>query len=119
MIWRAYFTQENILSYGLAFVTVWFGVNEIFYPDVWVGFIPGFLAIEGFRTALVIAHGMILTFCGILLALNYYRAGAAGVLAIMLAGIVIHLTWIGIYDIAVRDFGLLTIAVILAMKREE
>lgn len=101
---------ELILSWFLAFVVLWFGLNEVFFPQNWVGLIPNFL--RDFGVLLIIIHGVVLASCGIALVLNFYRKIAALIIALLILEIIINLLIIsGLSDIVVRDIGLLGMAI--------
>ena len=107
---------EQVISYALAFVVVWFGTNEIFAPGDWAAFVPSFLGTDSLALSLVVVHGLLLTASGLLLAFNFYRRIGAIVLALMLAEIIVSLlVESGLTDVAARDIGLLGIAVALAL----
>lgn len=97
----------DVLSYALAFVVSWFGINEILSPVDWVTFAPSFLGGGALATDLVVFHGIILTTCAILLVFNYYRWIAASVLVLVFAEVITELIVVtGLSDLAVRDIGL-------------
>src|SRR3989344_7216728 len=102
--------RENILSYFLAFVVIWFGINEIFNPESWVVFLPEFFENFDVVNILVIGHGILLTLCGLALVFNFYRKYIAIILSLILANIIVTLLFSsGLSQIAVRDVGLLGI----------
>lgn len=107
-------TTEHILSYSLAFVVIWFGVNEVLSPQNWVAFVPSFFGDGQLAVWLVISHGVALTAFGLALFFNFYRKIAAALLALMLLEIIGNLILeSGLSEIAVRDIGLLGAATAL------
>ena len=106
----------TVISYALAFVVIWFGVNEIFTPGDWAAFVPAFLGTDAFATFLVVVHGLLLIAAGLALAFNFYRRIGAALLTLMLAEIIVSLLVnSGLTDIVARDIGLLGMAVALAL----
>ena len=116
LFFLAFTKAENVLSYFLAFVVGWFGLNEIFAPQEWVTFAPSFLGSGTLAISLVVIHGVILVSCAILLFFNMYRRIAGIVLALIFLEVVTDLIiQTGLSDIAVRDIGLGGMASALAM----
>lgn len=102
---------EIVLSFFLAFVVLWFGINEIFYTQNWVGLVPEFLKNLFPVNLLILAHGTVLTLCGIALVFNIYRKIAAAAVAFLLLEIIINFLFVsGLSSVAVRDVGLLGMA---------
>jgi hypothetical protein len=114
---RTFFTPSRIVSWGLAFVVIWFGINEIISPRDWVAFAPAFLGSGGLALFSVFLHGTVLCACGLLLVFNHYRRLGAFILVLLLTEIII-LLWIegGLSDIVVRDIGLWSMALALSLK---
>lgn len=111
------FNNENILSFFLAFVVIWFGYNEVTNPEQWVAYVPSFLGGGSMTEYLVVAHGIILILSGLSLIFNFHKRTAAFVILLMLAGIVFTLLSVsGLDEIAVRDIGLLGMALALTLK---
>ncbi|HAO64704.1 TPA: hypothetical protein DCQ44_01850 [Candidatus Taylorbacteria bacterium] len=114
-ILRIVTNPENIISYALGFVVMWFGLHEIFSPQDWVVFAPPFLGDGTFTISLVVIHGIVLVSCALLLFLNIHRRIAAIILTLVFIEIIITLvTQSGLSDIAVRDIGLCGMALGLA-----
>lgn len=112
---RVVTNPENILSYALGFVVVWFGLHEIFVPQEWVTFAPPFLGDGTLALSLVVIHGMVLSICAALLFLNIHRTIAASVLALVFVEVITGLvTQTGLSPVAVRDIGLFGLSVGLA-----
>ena len=109
--------RENILSYALGFVVLWFGINEVMNPAAWSVFVPEFLGTGEWINTLVLLHGILLIISGLGLIFNFYRRLFAGIVAILLLGVIFSLISVsGLDEIAVRDIGLLGIAIALALK---
>ena len=97
----------DVLSWSLAFVVGWFGINEILWPAQWTTFAPGFLGSGQLVTYAVMLHGIVLTSCALMLVANYKRGIAAAILVLVFAEVVLELiAQMGLSDIAVRDIGL-------------
>ena len=93
-----------IIRIGISLVFLWFGLNQIFNSNYFLGYLPDFafeLPIK--PTMLVLMNGVFETIFAILLLLGFYTRITALLLAIHLAGITINL---GFNEIGVRDFGL-------------
>lgn len=112
------FNRETVLSFFLGFVVLWFGGNEIMSPERWTVFVPAFLGITGdLLNYLVVAHGIVLALSGICLIFNFHRRLAASVVFLMILSIVFTLvSTSGLDEIAVRDIGLLGMALALALR---
>src|SRR3989344_1681351 len=109
--------RENVLSYFLAFVALWFGYNEVTAPSDWVGLVPEFLGSGNALVYLVFTHGVVLILCAMALVFNFHRRAAAGVLGLVLLGIVGALVMKGgVSDVAVRDIGLFGMALALWLR---
>lgn len=104
--------RNSILSFFLAFVLAWFGIHELFTPVDWVVFVPSFLGGGSLATASVTIHGIVLIVCALMLIFDYHRRLASGIVAIMFAEIIFTLLKSsGLSDVAVRDIGLLGMAI--------
>ncbi|HEU0085391.1 MAG TPA: hypothetical protein VFQ59_00305 [Candidatus Paceibacterota bacterium] len=110
--------RENVLSLFLAFVVIWFGVNEFTNPASWTAFIPQFLNVSGeMARYMVMAHGAILVLAGLALVFDWKRRSAAFVIFIMILSIVATIIMgEGLGEIAVRDIGLLGMALALSLR---
>ncbi len=110
--------RENILSLFLGFVVIWFGIQEVTNPEDWTVFIPSFLGNIMAATTLVTIHGIILIAAGLSLGLGWHRRLAAGIIALMLASIIVTLfSGEGLSEIVVRDIGLFGAALALSMRK--
>ena len=110
---------ELVLQIFLAFVVIWFGINEIISPADWLVFAPAFLGTSGLALALVLAHGIILTLSGLLLVIGKFTRVVGIILSLMLIEIIVNLIISsGLTDIVVRDIGLLGLALAIALTRK-
>ena len=109
--------REIILSWFLGFVVLWFGANEVLYSPKWVSMVPKFLGTGEVAGYLVILHGVILILCGLAFIFNFRRRMAAIVIVLMLLEIIFSLLAEGgLNPIAVRDIGLLGMALALTFR---
>ena len=107
---------QTILRLFLAFVVIWFGLQEIFTPDTWVTFVPTFLGQGSLALDLVIVHGIILTVCAVLLIFKLYTRLAAWIVVVLLLEIIINLIFkSGFSGLVVRDIGILGMALAIAL----
>ncbi|MCL5733790.1 MAG: hypothetical protein M1334_04030 [Patescibacteria group bacterium] len=98
--------RNLILSWSIAFVVIWFGVNEIHSPQDWVVYAPSFLGTGRLADNLVLFHGLLLCVSGAALVFNFYRRMAALIIFLMI--LEISATFIfqtGVSDVVVRDIG--------------
>ncbi|OGD33682.1 hypothetical protein A2833_03510 [Candidatus Azambacteria bacterium RIFCSPHIGHO2_01_FULL_44_55] len=111
---------EIILSFFLAFVVLWFGINEILYTQDWTGLVPNVLKNLLSVNLLVLSHGITLTVCGFALIFNIKRKIAAAVIVVLLLEIVINFLFIsGLSGVAVRDVGLLGMALAIIFIKSQ
>lgn len=92
---------------GLAGVFLWFGINQIIDPVSFMGYLPEFLLNMDSARTLVVANGIAELIAGILLVIGIGVRPVALLLGVHLIAIIISL---GYNDIAVRDAGLLALA---------
>ena len=111
---------EIILSFFLAFVVLWFGINEILYTQDWTGLVPNVLKNLLSVNLLVLSHGITLTVCGFALIFNIKRKIAAAVIVVLLLEIVINFLFIsGLSGVAARDVGLLGMAIAIIWSKSK
>lgn len=106
------------LRLGLAAVFMWFGVSEIMNPAQWTGFIPNWaVSFLGMSAAtLVVANGIFEILAAVLLVLNILSRWVAFLLLIHLFVIICE---VGLGPIGMRDFGLMIMALALALISED
>ncbi len=111
------FNRENILSFFLAVVVVWFGFSEVSNPEKWLSFVPSFFGEGEVIRYMVIAHGGVLLLSGFAILFNFRRRFFAFVIALLLLAIVANFFQEGgISPTMVRDIGLFGLALGLAMR---
>ena len=109
--------RGKVISFFLAFVSLWFGVKEISSPEAWTAFVPSFLGTGKTLVYLVVFHGIALTLSGLAVLFNFHRRIAAGILALMILQIIVEFfSNSGLSETVVRDIGLFGMALALTMK---
>ena len=94
----------GILRLSMALVFLWFGLNQVFNPSFWVGYLPSWtynLVVSA--NTLVMLNGFFETILSVFLLVGSYTRISALLLGLHLLGITFS---IGYNDIAIRDFGL-------------
>ncbi|TAJ16040.1 DoxX family protein [Patescibacteria group bacterium] len=103
-----------VLRLGLASVFLWFGFSQLTNGIAWVAWVPEW-AVQLLHippAMIVLGNGLFEVIAGALLALGFFVRPVAVLLAIHTAIIVFE---IGFTAIGVRDFGLLTGLIALAL----
>ncbi|HUY61309.1 MAG TPA: hypothetical protein VMW49_05485 [Candidatus Dormibacteraeota bacterium] len=99
----------------LAAVLLWFGFQELWSPRMWTGYVPVLSPTSGLAVGLVLAHGAVLSLLAVALLAGIAPRTAAAAGAVMLLEVVLTLTvGHGLNDIAMRDLGVLGLAVAVA-----
>lgn len=100
---------------ALGAVFLWFGSGELWQPRLWTGYVPLLPQSSGLTALLVLAHGALLLLLATALLFGIAPRVAAGIGAVLLVEIVMALTiQAGLNDIAVRDLGVLGLALAVA-----
>lgn len=95
----------------LGLVCLWFGLSELSQPHLWTGYVPIISSTTTLATILVLLHGGALFVLGVALVAGIAPRTAALIVGLFLAEIIIDLTvGHGVNDIAVRDLGVLGLA---------
>jgi len=92
-----------LLRVALSLVFLWFGINQLYSPSSWLGFVPSFLGAFAAPKLFVLLNGCVEVILGMLLLFGFYVRWVSLILGIHLIGISFSL---GYSAIAVRDFGL-------------
>ncbi len=92
-----------VLSYGLAAVFLWFGINQLINPNNFIGYLPQLIFDSGYAKTFVIANGIFEIIASIMLITGLFTRWVALLLALHLMAITLEL---GYGEVAVRDFGL-------------
>ena len=103
-----------VLRLGLGLVFTWFGLDKLINPSNWLGYITPKVAQFIFinLNSFIFILGIIEIMLGILLIIGLYTRIVALIMAIHLTLVIIS---IGFNDVAVRDIGLLSIALYLSL----
>jgi len=97
----------------LGAVFFWFGYHELVQPGHWTQYVPVVSESSSLAVVLVLAHGWVLFVTAAALVAGIASRAAAAVASVLLLEIVISLAVTGMSDTAVRDLGVLGLAVCL------
>jgi uncharacterized membrane protein YphA (DoxX/SURF4 family) len=98
----------------LGLVLAWFGYHELVAPRLWTGYVPGVGASSQVAVVLVLAHGWVLLVLAVAIVAGVAVRLAAAVAALLVLQIVITLMVTGgLTDLALRDAGVLGLALCL------
>jgi uncharacterized membrane protein YphA (DoxX/SURF4 family) len=98
----------------LGLVFVWFGWHEVVQPGLWTQYVPVISESSRAATVLVAVHGWVLLALAAALILGVAPRISAAIASVLLLEIVISLLATGFSDTAIRDVGVLGLAVVLA-----
>ena len=97
-----------ILRLGLAFVFIWFGINQLISPESFYGVVPSFLASN--VDTVVLLNGILDTVIGLALLFGFKIRIVSVIKIVQLTAIIIAL---GYNPSAIRDVGILLASVAL------
>ena len=97
----------------LGAVFFWFGYHELIQPGHWTQYVPVVSESSSLAVVLVLAHGWVLFVTAAALVAGIAPRAAAAVASVLLLEIVISLAVTGVSDTALRDLGVLGLAVCL------
>ena len=97
----------------LGVVFFWFGYHELTQPGGWTQYVPAVNESSSLAVILVLAHGWVLFVTAAALVAGIAPRAAAAIASVLLLEIVISLAATGVSDTAVRDLGVLGLAVCL------
>jgi uncharacterized membrane protein YphA (DoxX/SURF4 family) len=97
----------------LGLVLLWFGYHELLLPGEWTGYVPVISESSSLAIILVLAHGWVLLVLSAALLAGVTPRFAAAIASLLLLEIVISLWATGLSDTALRDVGVLGLAVCL------
>lgn len=94
-----------VIRVGLAGVLIWFGTQELFAPNDWIGYVPDWaIPLSPVSLpALVLINGSVEVVCGLLILLGVYTRIAALFMGLHL---ILIASSLGYNATAVRDWGL-------------
>ncbi len=96
--------SPTVLRCGLAFVFLWFGLNQLFNAQSWLVWLPAWTSYFPIEPIIFIyGNAFLEIFLGSFLAVGLFTRFSALLLSIHLLGITLSL---GYNDIALRDLGL-------------
>ena len=97
----------------LGVVFAWFGYHELLLPGEWTQYVPVISESSSLAVILVLAHGWVLLVLAAALVAGIAPRIAAAIASVVLLEIVIALAATGLSDTALRDVGVLGLAVCL------
>jgi uncharacterized membrane protein YphA (DoxX/SURF4 family) len=97
----------------LGVVFFWFGYHELIQPGRWTQYVPVVSESSSPAVVLVLAHGWVLFVTAAALVAGIAPRAAAAIASVLLLEIVISLAVTGLSDTALRDLGVLGLAVCL------
>ncbi|MCH7568043.1 MAG: DoxX family protein [Nanoarchaeota archaeon] len=105
-----------LLRITISLVVIWFGINNIFSRELFLGYLPQYaynLPIQ--PLTIILITGIFETIFGLLLIIGLFTRVASFLITIHILGIAFSL---GYNDVAIRDFGLAlaTLAIFLHGK---
>jgi uncharacterized membrane protein YphA (DoxX/SURF4 family) len=103
----------------LGVVFFWFGYHELVQPGHWTQYVPAVSESSSLAVILVLAHGWVLFVTATALVAGIAPRAAAAIASVLLLEIVISLAVTGVSDTAVRDLGVLGLAVCLTGCRNQ
>jgi uncharacterized membrane protein YphA (DoxX/SURF4 family) len=103
----------------LGVVFFWFGYHELIQPGHWTQYVPVVSESSSLAVVLVLAHGWVLFVTAVALVAGIAPRAAAAVASVLLLEIVISLAVTGLSDTALRDVGVLGLAVCLTGCRNQ
>ena len=102
----------------LGVVLAWFGYHELILPGEWTQYVPVISETSNLAVILVLAHGWVLLVTAAALVAGIAPRAAAAVASVLMLEIVIALAATGLSDTALRDVGVLGLAVCLTGVRQ-
>ncbi len=92
-----------MLRLSISLLFLWFGINQIFNPLMFFGYLPDFILLSDFAGMVVLLNGIFELVFAVLLLIGFFTRPVALLLSLHLLSIAITL---GYNDIAVRDLVL-------------
>ena len=103
----------------LGVVFVWFGYHELVQPGGWTQYVPFVSESSSLAVLLVLAHGWVLLVTGAALVAGIAPRAAAALASVLMLEIVIAVAVTGQSPTALRDVGVLGLAVCLTGVRHQ
>jgi len=101
-----------VLRLGLSAVILWFGANQLLWPDVWIVWVPDWAGSIVTPATIVLLNGAFEVVSGVFLIVGLFVPWVALLLSLHLLVLVFE---IGLTAVGVRDFGLAAAFLALAM----
>ena len=103
----------------LGVVFAWFGYHELLQPGQWTQYVPVISESSSLAIIGVLAHGWLLLVLAAALVAGIAPRASAALASLLMLEIVISLAVTGLSDTALRDVGVLGLAVCLAGSRNQ
>ncbi len=103
----------------LGVVFAWFGYHELLNPGQWTQYVPVISESSSLAIILVLAHGWVLLVLAAALVAGIAPRIAAAIASVVMLEIVIALIATGLSDTALRDVGVLGLAVCLTGVKQQ
>jgi uncharacterized membrane protein YphA (DoxX/SURF4 family) len=103
----------------LGVVFAWFGYHELLFPGEWTQYVPVVSETSALAIILVLAHGWVLLVLASALVAGIAPRVSAAIASVLMLEIVISLAVTGLSDTALRDVGVLGLAVCLTGCRNQ
>jgi len=103
----------------LGVVFAWFGYHELLQPGQWTQYVPVISESSSLAIICVLAHGWVLLVLAAALVAGIAPRASAALASLLMLEIVISLAVTGLSDTALRDVGVLGLAVCLAGSRNQ
>ena len=103
----------------LGVVFAWFGYHELLLPGQWTQYVPVISESSSPAIILVLVHGWVLLVLAAALLAGIAPRAAAAIASILMLEIVISLAVTGLSDTALRDVGVLGLAVCLVGSKNQ
>ncbi len=112
---------DFIFRISLAVVVIWIGSNELFYPSVFISYLPTFLGPEKSSIALdlIMIHGAVLICTALSLIFNTLTRLSAFIISLILGSILINsLISDGLSEVGFICIGLLGLSIFLVFPKK-
>jgi uncharacterized membrane protein YphA (DoxX/SURF4 family) len=103
----------------LGVVFAWFGYHEVLLPGQWTQYVPVISESSSLAVILVLAHGWVLLVLAAALVAGIAPRASAALASLLMLEIVIWMAVTGLSDTALRDVGVLGLAVCLTGSRNQ
>jgi uncharacterized membrane protein YphA (DoxX/SURF4 family) len=103
----------------LGVVLLWFGYHELVLPGEWTGYVPVVSESSSLAILAVLAHGWVLLVLSAALIAGVAPRVSAALASVLLLEIVISLAVTGLSDTALRDLGVLGLALCLTGSKNQ